>query len=511
MDLKVMKEAVAVNEVVCDLFTELPIECDVLLPDYCPDIMKLLKCCATPVFIKATVEGSSLTVDGYALLELYYISGDMKMRCSEHKAPFSKLLELKTAPENPAVSVSFTVGYINCRAVNQRRVDIRGAMTMNTKMTAEKSESAVCDAEGSGIQLRKNTVESTCIVGSAEKQFTVREDLELNSGKPPIGVIIRKNAQAKVDECKVISNKIVVRGELMIDLFYLSGDDETPQSMQYNLPISQIIDLQSVDEDCSCDMRFRVTSLDLQPKPDLDGETTVLAAEVTLCATAKAYRNRKTLPVCDAYSTEYEVGYTERPVTTMHLLSMIDETHEYKEMLDLPDDVDEVMHLWCNATFTGGRLEGNEAVLEGQIILCMFATDNNGEMVYFEKPVDFTHKAELEGEPENLLADVTMRTTSCKFNAAGSGKIDVCVQIALSGTLCSVEKCSLISELTVDETKPQEKKDGTALTIYFAQQGECVWDIAKHYHTSVAAVIGENSIEKERLPARTTLLIPMVV
>lgn len=511
MELKVIKEAVALNELVCDSFTELPIECDVLLPDYCPDIMKLLKCCATPVLARATVEGGTVTAEGYALLELYYISDDMKMRCSEYKAPFQKTLELKTAPVNPAVSISFAVGYINCRAVNQRRVDIRGAVTMNTKVMAEKTESIVCDAEGGGIQLRKSEVETTCIAGCAEKQFTVREDLELSHGRPPIGAVIRKQAQPRCTECKVISNKIVMKGELSIDLFYLSAEDESPQLMQYSLPISQIIDLQGADENCKCDVRMRVLSTELQPKPDLDGETTVMSAEVTMCVAAKAYSRRTLAPVCDAYSTEYETASTERPVTAMRLLDMVDETHEYKEMLDLPDDVDEVMHLWCGADFTGGQLIDGAAELTGQLVLCMFAIQRDGSTVYFEKPVEFSHTVAIAQNPDNILADITMNPVSCDFSAQGGGKIEVRARIAIGGTLCGMEKNTVMSELAVDEAKPQQQDRSTALTIYFAQQGECVWDIAKHYHTAMAEVMEENSIDRETLPARTTLLIPLVV
>lgn len=511
MELKVIKESVTVNEVVHDSFTELPIECDVLLPDYCPDIMKVLKCCAEPIFTQTTVEGNSLTVEGYALLELYYLSENMKIRCSEHKAPFSKVLDLKAAPQNPAVSVSAVVDYLNCRAVNQRRADIRGSMTMNVRIVAEKNESAVCDAEGGGIQLRKNAVGITSMVGCAERQFTVREDLELGYGKPAIGAVIRRQARAAVTDCKIIANKIVVKGELIVDLFYLCEEEEKPETMQYNLPISQIIDLSGVDEDCNCDVRFRVIACDIQPKADLDGETTMLSAEVTLCAAAKASRTGRIMAVSDAYSTAYEASFTERSLTAMHLLEQVNEKHQYKEMLDLPEDVAAVMHLWCDAAFTGGRLEERAAVLDSRLTLCMFAADKDGTPVYFEKPVEFSHKIELSDNQDNLLADIGAQVTSCEFGPAGDGKIEVRATVALTGALYSVTKCNVMSDLSVEESKPQKRNGNTALTIYFAQPGECVWDIAKRYHTSMSAVMEENSMEKELLPARATLLIPMVV
>ncbi|WP_343277405.1 LysM domain-containing protein, partial [Ligaoa zhengdingensis] len=69
----------------------------------------------------------------------------------------------------------------------------------------------------------------------------------------------------------------------------------------------------------------------------------------------------------------------------------------------------------------------------------------------------------------------------------------------------------VMGELAVDENKPRQQDGSAALTIYFAQPGENVWDIAKRYHTSMAAVMEENAIEKEQLRDRATLLIPLVV
>lgn len=511
MELKVIKESVTVNEVVYDSFTELPIECDVLLPDYCPDIMKVLKCCATPVFTQTTVEGGSLTVEGYALLELYYLSDSMKMRCSEHKTPFSRVIDLKCTPEKPVVSISTNVDYLNCRAINQRRVDIRGAVTIGAKVVAQKSESVVCDAQGGGMQLRKNSMSTNCIIGCADRQFTVREELELANGSAAVSSIVRRQVHAVVTDTKIIAGKVVVKGELMIDLFYLSDDDEKPTAITYNLPISQLIDLAGVDEDCRCDVRVNMMGCDVQPKADLDGENTMLSVEATLCVTAKAYRSSHMAVVSDAYSTACEASFVQRPMTALKLIDMICDKHQYKEQVDLPDGVASVLHMWCEAAFTGGKISGKEALLDGKLTLCMFALDDDGNPVYFEKPVEFSHSVALSAEEDNLLADICMQAVSCEFTATSGGRIEVRSEIRITGTLHSVIKCNVMSELSVDETRPQKHDGNTALTIYFAQQGEYIWDIAKRYRTSVAAVMEENSVEKELLHSRATLLIPMII
>ena len=48
MELQIQKQSLCVNEFVFDSQTEQPIEVDLLLPDYCPDIQRILHydvCC----------------------------------------------------------------------------------------------------------------------------------------------------------------------------------------------------------------------------------------------------------------------------------------------------------------------------------------------------------------------------------------------------------------------------------------------------------------------------------
>ena len=510
MEFKVIKESVATSEVVCDSFTELPIEYDMLLPDYCPDVMKILKCCAEPVFTSNTAENGALTVEGHIQLSLYYLTEAMQMRCCESRAPFTKTMELKCASENAGISVSGNVEYLNCRAVSPRRVDIRGAATIGAKVVAPKSEELVADASGSGIQLRRDTVESVCLVGVGERRFTVREELELAQGKPAVGAIIRKTARALVTDCKVIAGKVILKGDLVLDLFYLSAEDESPQAMQYTLPISQIVDIAGVEESCVCDARICTVSCEIQPKADLDGETTMLSAEVTLCATVRAYRREEAAAVSDAYSTAAQAEYTQRPVNTMRLVSEVNGEHAYREQMELPQGAERVLDMWCVSAYTGCRVENGEAKLGVKLDLCMFAMDEENNPAYFEKGVELEHTVELRGGEETLYADIAAQAGACAFSVSGAG-MEISCPVQMSGMLFAVVKNTVMSELSVDDSKPRQPGAAAALTIYFAQAGECVWDIAKRYQTSVAAVMEENAIEQETLPGRATLLIPMVV
>lgn len=143
MEYKLKKDRIAVCEIAFDSFTELPIESDLLLPDYCPDIVKVLKCQARPAFSKTEVSGDKCILEGATAITVYYTGEDEQLRTSEHKVDFLKTLELKTTPQNPIVFCSLKEDYLNCKAINQRRIDVRGAFTVTVKILSSTEEEMI--------------------------------------------------------------------------------------------------------------------------------------------------------------------------------------------------------------------------------------------------------------------------------------------------------------------------------------------------------------------------------
>lgn len=57
---------------------------------------------------------------------------------------------------------------------------------------------------------------------------------------------------------------------------------------------------------------------------------------------------------------------------------------------------------------------------------------------------------------------------------------------------------------------PKARCEDVALKLYFADEGENVWDIAKRYNTSVRSIIEDNGLEGEQIEKRGMMLIPIV-
>ena len=76
----------------------------------------------------------------------------------------------------------------------------------------------------------------------------------------------------------------------------------------------------------------------------------------------------------------------------------------------------------------------------------------------------------------------------------------VCVNIK---RVCRLET---VSDIKIDESNVKKQED-YALKMYFADEGETLWDIAKKYSTSIEAIMEENDCSAEH---GKILLIPIV-
>ncbi|MBQ2315910.1 MAG: DUF3794 domain-containing protein, partial [Clostridia bacterium] len=75
MEQKNIRIPVYSNETVfCDS-AEQPIDVDFTLPDYCPDIQKILKCRAVSRISSKGINGGTVTVDGSVTVTVIYCDG----------------------------------------------------------------------------------------------------------------------------------------------------------------------------------------------------------------------------------------------------------------------------------------------------------------------------------------------------------------------------------------------------------------------------------------------------
>ena len=507
MDFKVMNKAISVPETLFDDFDERPVDCDFVLPDYCPDIAAVLKCTLKPVIQSKQLSGDRLIADGQAIIRVMYLDEGRKcVRCCEFSQPFTSTFNVKNVGMNACIDLTAKTDYVNCRATSPRRLDVHGAFTVKLKVTAEGGCEVIANAKGDGLYTRKQAVSYSVPGMSAEKPFTISEVLDLGAGKAPAEALIRADAVATLTDCKLMANKVIIKGELMLKNLYVSDVAAgAMDKVEHEVPFSQIVDVDGLDEEWECDVRLDVLSSDIHISVNQNGESTLLAINIKLLAQIQCFRTGASEVVTDAYSALCPLKMDSRRLDTEHLLGVKRDNTVVKESLELPPDgVSDIVDIWCEAMPVAERYEDGKAFVDGRLMISMLARDNSGVVSYYERPGNFTLEYD---DPCNRMT-AHMDVLHVDYSMGGGNQVEIKVELAVTRCCYETVNCLALTSLTADDNArfPEEK---AALKIYFANGGESLWEIAKSCHTSMEAVMEENNLSSEILPEDAMLLVPM--
>lgn len=506
MDLKVVNKAVAVCETLFDDFDERPVDCDFVLPDYCPDIAAVLKCTLKPVIQQKQLSGDRLLVDGQAVIRVMYLDEGRKcVRCCEFSQPFTSTFAVPSMGPGACVRATAKTDYVNCRATSPRRLDVHGAFTVKLKITAEGGHNIVTNAKGNGLYTRCTPVSYTVPAASAEKTFTVSEVLDLGAGKPPAETLIRAEAVPILTDCKLLANKAILKGDILLKNLYASDVSAgNMEQVRHEIPFSQIVDVDGLNDEWQCEVFLDILSSDIHISVNQNGESCLLSVSIKIAAQIQCYRSGAAEVVTDAYSALCPLKLETARLDTRHLTAVRRETSVLKETFELPPDgVSEIVDVWCEATPLVQRCEEGKAYIDGRLLISMLARDPGGAVAYYERPADFT--LEFEERCDSMTAD--LHVMEVEYAILG-GKVELRLELDVVRCCYADDGCMAVTALAADEGAafPKEK---AALKICYAGAGESIWDIAKCCRTSMEAVMEENGLSGEVLSENTMLLVPL--
>lgn len=512
MDYSIKKEALCTCETIFDGIVEQPVDLDFSLPDYCPDIQKILKCQISPQVSAQNISGDKLFVEGNANISLVYLDEEkMSVRCCEHTSPFSVSINLKTSVQNAVVCTKTKTEYVNCRAVTPRRLDIHGAFSIFVKVKSKKERDFVCDIEGDGVEKKKIAAKSNNVLGLGQQYFNIAEVIDKGSKQPEIGQILRTYVTTELQDYKTLQNKVMINAVAKIKVVYV-GDMEygNIEILEHSIPISQIVDVEGVKDDCDCDVNIEVLNHEIGIKSSDSDENNLLAFECKIGVAAVAYEDKDINILSDVYSVDYESEPKYEKISVSRLKNKLNKPYMLKSSIDIDNDeiselIDSVGELNNVKCFVNDK----NINFEGKINVCILAKDSDEIPFFLERLVEFSYEHELEDDSEFILCEENIVLKSCECRLIGKNSVEVSAELQIGALIYEECKYLSITDIFVDEEKLKEKDKNTAVTIYYTDEGEELWNIAKKYCTSVEKIKTENDLDDEKVHGRNMLFIPM--
>lgn len=507
MEMKTTKHSVAVNETVFTQTLEQPLDISISLPDYCPDIISVLKCKVTPYISSKSINGQSVMIEGNAVTNLIYLTENGKIRSIEYIYPFSKSIDTKNDCTDMCVFVTAKSEYINCRVLTQRKADVHGSISVCVKVVCIKSADVIVDIDEAHMQFNRKNVNNTMQLGCNEKQLIIDEEFTLDNSKEAVVGIIRHDLHTAVKDCKIIGNKAVVKGEATLDVLYYSTNDKICRFCQ-TVPFSQIVETDGFGEECDCKAKLEVASQDLRVQ-NAGEDNSGFYLNARICVTVFSLCNNEIPVIVDAFSTDYETELTQNTINFEWIQQGICEKFLCKKNLEFADmTVQEVIDFRCEASVSDVQIQNKQLVVNGIVLICVVFTDQEGVPHYSERPVEFKYCCDIENEPEGFRCEPVIEALASSYTITGDNCIEARVELCVTADLYAVEQQLAVCDINVLENERKKTGSKGALVIYYAKCNESVWNIARKYNTSPSHIKHVNNLENDLLCEDVTLLIP---
>ena len=209
--------------------------------------------------------------------------------------------------------------------------------------------------------------------------------------------------------------------------------------------------------------------------------------------------------IADAYGLQHPVELQHGTLQMPVLLGTIEQTLPIRKSCEHPvSGVTEVLDVWATVTPGSCRRQENEMLIPLKLSLCAFVRDTNGRPAFFDRTEELSCTIPVEAE-NPVCRDLVASVAEVSVALTGS-TLDFTGSVLLTGCLYDRRRFDLLYGIETDESVRTAAPD-TPLAMYFADEGESVWEIAKRFGAPTARICEENGLCGAVVAERCLLMI----
>lgn len=470
---------------------------EIKLPDGMPDIGHILSAWGQVILRSKEWRSDSIAFSGGIMVWVLYAPEDGSAeRCIDAWIPFQMKWELPAGTPEGDIRIQCLSRFVDARSVSARKIMVRaGVAAMATALAPRTVEVYAPEEIPVGVELLRSTYPVRLPMEAGEKSFLQDEDLTLPDSAPQPDQLVYYHLDPKITDKKVLSNKVVFRGNSNLHILYRSEEGQL-HGWDYEVPFSQYVELKGEHgSDALADIVLSPTSLELE----LDDESHLRLK----CGIVAQYLITDKLPlelIEDAYSPGRELNIQTE---TLEIPAVLENRREnvYGEQA-ISGEANVAADVSFLPDFPRQRRteSGVEMELPGTFQV----------LYYGEDGALHAGSAHWEGR-QNVNADENSRITAVPMPAElqaaiGNGSIQVKAELPLEMTTLAHQGISMVTGVSLGE---QRHPDPSRPSLILRRAGdERLWDIAKASGSTVDAIRKANSLQEEPSPNQL-LLIPV--
>ena len=498
------QSTVAVTKTLHENFIEEKCECDLLIPDYFSAAEKIIQCSATPVIIKKELEGDHLLLEGVCkFLIIYQGEDDTGIKVLSEAVNFSESIAVKDASETGWVQTVARVSGVSCRLLNPRKVNARAFVSIALKVKDQYHTQIIESIDDRKTEALFDEKSVHTVLEHISDTTKVQGEIETHT---EIQDILKTDGTVCVKDIKMLGNKAMLKG--VLNLYVLFTPEEDPRRVEQTstaIPFSQLIEFTSSDEDELLEAICSIQNIRSNVESDAEGKNKIISASVTLLTEGEVFAEKQHRFLMDVYSNNYPIEPEYGEITTESMVEQSECIENVRFEMNLDGEDTHVVQMIASPIIRKVTAQGKTLSLEGVLDVSMFICEGQTYRSA-DKSFPFTLSKELREIEEHMRCEVCPCLLSLD-HSSNKNSIEITADIQCHFSIFKKENISTIRALTIDDEHPLDAEASSNVVLYFGEKGEHIWDIARHYSTSVANIKEINGLDEDVLEEKKLLLI----
>ena len=285
--------------------TQITLDDDFNVPDMKPDLIRIIQDKGELKLDETTITQDHVWLKGVLKFSLLYRSDqeDGKINTMSGEIPFQESLAIDGANEYDSAKLKWEMEDLSIGIINSRKLSVKALVTLHAVIDEIYDEELITGVgEDEGVQLLEQKLSAMELFLAKKDTFRFKEEILLPSNKPNIRQMLWRSVQLRGVEMRLVEHQLNIKGEALVFALYEGQDeDEHLQWMETALPFAGVIDCSGCSEDMIADVSYDVAGIELEVKPDYDGEERMLHLELVLDLEIQIFREEETQVVADLY------------------------------------------------------------------------------------------------------------------------------------------------------------------------------------------------------------------
>ncbi len=479
------------------------VNADYTLPDYLPDVSRILRTDARVCRAGKYINGSSLEYDGTVSFSIIYSTADGIIKNAEFSSDYGGSMTLGDFSGDCSVDADTELDSVTVRLQNPRKLSAKARISVSAQINCLDCTSPAVTGKCGEDDIRCKTENIDCCFGieASETDVAVSEDIATASPLPAIDEIVSVFLDPYLYEIKAGDGVINYKGNAVANILYSAAEEDpsapkTYVSLLRRIPVSGEAIAEGATESCICTGNICITSLAYRKAADASGEDRTIETDFSYSVYFDAYKNVKSEITTDMYSTGYESSTEMKTLSYRCAVSGKSFNFSDSACAELPDDaLSTVTAIRAAATVTGAEKSGGKLVFTGNTEIYAILSDGG---VYMGKMFSSPFRAETDAAviPDDFDFSANASVIDIKGRTA-DGKLCADMEIMISYIVFCKKESRSVSVLSIMCDKPRKTDGGAKIIMYYPSKNETLWDIAKKYGTTEAEIASANGLSGE--------------